>query len=149
MKSDHTLSGLFRKRDELVQQREQHRMEAARLSNDVKALERTLQAFGVVGSPQPPMKYQHTFERNELRRFILACFRQHETATTRVVTDAVFKAKGLYLEDRRLRSDVQSTVTRAMIHMADRGMVERSVIPRAYVWQVKNKRLVFNALACG
>lgn len=136
MENEHTISGLLRKRNEIAQEIEQHRREAARLMNDVRAIERTLHAFGVVGFPQPPMKYQHTFERHELRRFILAFFRQSKSATTRAITDGIFHAKGLNWDDRRFRRELQCSVTRALINMAERGLVVRTGSPRGYVWKL-------------
>lgn len=136
MEYEHAISGLLRKRDEIAKRIEALRQEGARLTNDMRALERALHAFGVQGFPQPPMKYAYTFERHELRRFILGFFREHGTATTRAITEAIFAAKGLDPDDRKHRKDVQATVTRALIHMADRGMVVRSGSPRGYVWRV-------------
>lgn len=136
MEYDHTISGLLRKRDEIAGRIDALRAEGARLTNDMRAIERALHAFGVQGFPQPPMKYQHTFERHELRRFILGHFRQHGSATTRAITEAICAAKGMDPDDRKARRDIQSTVTRALIHMADRGLVERTGSARAYVWRL-------------
>ncbi|MEX2520829.1 MAG: hypothetical protein WD969_16035 [Paracoccaceae bacterium] len=136
MEYEHAISGLLHKRDEIAKRIDALRVEGARLTNDMRAIERALHAFGVQGIPQPPRAYQYTFERHELRRFILAHFRQHGTATTRAITESIFAAKGLDPDDRKHRKDVQSTITRALIHMADRGLVERTGSPRGYVWRL-------------
>jgi len=132
-----TISGLQRKRGEIAQQIEALKIEIAKLSNDRLAIERSLRAFGVGEVAEPPKFYEITFERGELRRFILRHLRAHEAATTREIVLSIMEARGEDPNDKHRYSRIQEAVSRALAHLADRGGVVRSGSSRGYVWRLQ------------
>jgi hypothetical protein len=136
MEYANTISGLQRKRDEIAQEIEGLKIQLAKLGNDRLAIERSLQAFGVGEVAEPPRFYEITFERGELRRFILRHLRAHGAATTREITSDIMATKGEDPNDKPRYSRIQQTVSRALAHLADRGGVVRSGSSRGYVWRL-------------
>lgn len=131
-----TISGLQRKRDEISQELDRLKAAMAKLSNDRLAIDRTLQAFGVGEVAEPPRFYEITFERNELRRFILRHLRAEGSATTRDIVLSIMASKGEDPGDKHRYSRIQQAVSRALAHLADKGGVVRSGDARAYRWKL-------------
>jgi hypothetical protein len=131
-----TISGLQRKRDEIAQEIEGLKIQIAKLSNDRLAIERSLQAFGVGEVVAPPRYYEITFERGELRRYILRHLKTHGAATTRDIALDIMATKGEDPNDKHRYSRMQQTVGRALAHLADKGGIVRTGSPRGYVWRL-------------
>lgn len=130
------ISGLQRKRDEIAQEIEALKIQTAKLANDRLAIERSLQACGVGEVAEPPRFYEITFERGELRRFILRHLKAHGAATTREITSDIMATKGEDPNDKHRYSRIQQTVSRALAHLADRGATIRQGDSRAYLWDL-------------
>ena len=81
MQYDHTITGLLRKRDELMGEMQAHREAMACLHNDVEAVDRVLTAPGYVGDLEARTARSNRvaiFYRNELRQWLLRELRKGE-----------------------------------------------------------------------
>jgi len=113
-----TISGLLRKRSELMGDAQRLREELAHVGNDVEALDRTLIALGYEGdlkAVQPRGNRIVFFARDELRRFLLDELRKAERAlSSRDLAEKIIKLEGKDARDRRLRNDMVKRVGKSL-----------------------------------
>lgn len=124
---DHTVSGLLRRRSELMEQIAHIRERMALLTNDIEAIDRVLDSLGYTG--ELPNKTTRTprvvlFVRNELARFILDTLRASDRAmTSRELAEAIVAIEGKDKYDRGMMNDITKRVGKAGRQLRDRGLV--------------------------
>jgi len=126
MEHDHTISGLLRKRDDLMGDMQALREDLARLHNDVEAIDRVLDAFGYVGDLEartPRSNRVVIFYRNELRQWIMRELRKGEPLSSRDLAERICSAEGKDIHDKRMVCDVVKRVSKALRLLRDRGFV--------------------------
>lgn len=128
---DLTISGLRRKRHELLQSIERRRDEIAHLQGDVWALERALAVFGVVDISSPPQPLNIMFGRSELRRMVVEELREHGERTARQIVLAVIEKKGLEARDY---GRVSKSVGKTLRILEERGVASRDRTGRCAMW---------------
>ena len=104
--------------------------EVERLRGDIAALDR---AIAVMSGDAPlitakrrraPGLTTGVFERNELKSFVLRSFRQSDgELTVQAIAAAVADAKGISLEDPRLRKVIETRVRTQVTALKDHGIV--------------------------
>lgn len=136
-----TISGLVRKRREMMAEMQALRERMGELANDVEALDRVLEAFGHV-SDLEPAKPRSTrtmlFHRNELKRFLLDQMRQ-ETApiSSRALAERIATAEGKDKRDRRLVNDLVKRVGKSLKLLRQQGLTRSAYIPHeGLLWEL-------------
>jgi hypothetical protein len=113
-----TISGLLRKRSELMGDAQRLREELAHVGNDVEALDRTLIALGYEGdlkAVQPRGNRIVFFARDELRRFLLDELRKAGAPiSSRDLAEKIITLDGKDARDRRLRNDMVKRVGKSL-----------------------------------
>jgi hypothetical protein len=113
-----TISGLLRKRSELMGDAQRLREELAHVGNDVEALDRTLIALGYEGNlkaVQPRGNRIVFFARDELRRFLLDELRKAGAPiSSRDLAEQIITLEGKDARDRRLRNDMVKRVGKSL-----------------------------------
>jgi hypothetical protein len=117
----HTISGLLRKRESLMQETASLREQMAVAANAVEAIDRVLDAFGHTKDLEgrtPRAARVVLFYRNELRSFLLAeLAKATEPLSSRQLAMRVCETEGKSLGDRRLLNDVTRRVGCALRKM--------------------------------
>jgi hypothetical protein len=127
-----TISGLLRKRSELVGDAQRLREQLAHVGNDIEALDRTLISLGYEGDlkgVQPRGNRVVFFARDELRRFLLDELRKAEgPISSRDLAEKIIGLAGKDCRDRRLRNDMVKRVGKSLkllrkqrLAISDRG----------------------------
>jgi hypothetical protein len=115
-----TISGLLKRRAELMADARELRERMAVVGNDLAALDRTLETLGYQGDLKAPMGVMPStrvvyFHRNELRRFCLDELRKASgPITARDLAEKVIKFEGRDPRDRRLRADMVRRVGKSL-----------------------------------
>jgi hypothetical protein len=127
-----TISGLLRKRSELVGDAQRLREQLAHVGNDIEALDRTLISLGYEGDlkgVQPRGNRVVFFARDELRRFLLDELCKAEgPISSRDLAEKIIGLAGKDCRDRRLRNDMVKRVGKSLkllrkqrLAISDRG----------------------------
>ena len=128
--SDHTVSGLIRKRAELFGEAERIRDRLAEIRNDIGALDRTLGVLGHVGNlddAMPRQKRQVLFGQGELTQNLLRELRDADgPLTSRELAQGILALRGDDVRDRRLISEVTRRVSKALRAHREEGRVRSS-----------------------
>ena len=128
--SDHTVSGLIRKRAELFGEAERIRDRLAEIRNDIEALDRTLTVLGHTGNldeAMPRQKRQVLFGQGELTRNLLRELRDADgPLTSRELAQGILALRGDDVRDRRLISEVTRRVSKALRMHREEGRVRSS-----------------------
>lgn len=108
----------------------------ARLSNDVEALDRTLENLGYSGDVKltPRAARIILFYRNELRDFCVAQLRDRGPLTTRQIGLALMEMEGKDALDRRMLGDIVRRISRSLRHLRQAGVVTSKDVSGEYVW---------------
>jgi hypothetical protein len=115
-----TISGLLRRRAELLADARELRERMAVVGNDIAALDRTLETLGYQGDLPAPAGVQSStrvvyFHRNELRRFCLDELRKATgPVTTRDLAEKAIRLEGRDPRDRRLRNDMVRRIGKSL-----------------------------------
>jgi hypothetical protein len=136
-----TISGLLRKRAEMMGEAQQLREALAAISNDMEALDRVLETLGYEGDPASVMPSGHRvvfFARNELRRFCLDEMRKAEgPMTSRDLADKIITIQGLDAEDRKMRNEMVRRVGQSLKLLRKQGLARsQRNEPGHLVWSV-------------
>lgn len=122
---DNTVSGLLRKRAEMMGAANRLREEMAVISNDIDALDRVLVSLGYDGDLKGIASRSNRvvfFARNELRRWLLNELRQATgPVTSRDLAEKLIGLEGKDVRDRRLRNDMVKRVGKALKLMRTHG----------------------------
>lgn len=137
---EHAISGLLRRRDEMMEEIAVTRERLAVLSNDVEALDRVLETLGYQGDVKltPRVPRVVLFYRGELRQFLAGRLREHGPQTSRQLATALVQMEGKDGRDRRMMSDIVRRVGKALRQMQDAGAVTRTAekVRGEYEWRL-------------
>lgn len=136
---EHTVNGLLRKRYELFNEAERIRDRLAEIKNDIGALDRVLGTLGYTGNldaEMPRQKRHVLFGPGELTRAILDVLRDApEPLPTREIARSILAVNEQDPRDRRLLTEHTRRVSKALRHLAGRGLASRSTDgARNVVW---------------
>lgn len=113
-----TISGLLRKRSEMMSEAHALREQLAKVGNDIEALDRTLIALGYKGdlkSVAPRSNRIVYFHRDELRRFCLNELREAKgPISSRDIAEKIIGLEGKDCADRQLRNDMVKRVGKSL-----------------------------------
>jgi hypothetical protein len=124
---DHTISGLLRKRSELMGQGMDLREQLATVGNAIESLDHVLQSLGY-DKPLDGMRARSNrvvfFARNELRRFLIDELRNAngQPITARDMAEKIVKLEGKDPRDRRLRNDMVKRVGKSFKLLREQGI---------------------------
>ena len=137
----HTISGLLKKRREMMAEMQSLRERQAELGNDVEALDRVLGALGhkpELEPAKPRSSRTMLFHRNELKRFLLDQMRQ-ETApiSSRVLAERIATAEGKDSRDRKLVNDLVKRVGKSLKLLRQQGLTTSAYVPHeGLMWEL-------------
>lgn len=141
MAYDNTISGLLRKRDEMMGELAAMRERQAVLSNQIAAMDQTLDALGYEGDLEgrtPRSNRVVLFSRNELRQWLLRELRGAERPmSSRDLAERICAAEGRDYHDQRLVCDVVRRVSKACRVLRDRGVLYGERTHAGYLWSVE------------
>lgn len=138
--SANTISGLLKKRGELLDELQAIRERQAVLANDMASLDRVLETFGYEGDLQsntPRSNRVVLFYRNELRHYLLSeLAKANAPLCSRDLADRIVTLEGKDRFDKRLMCDIVKRVGKALILLRQRGSVRGSKDKATgrYVW---------------
>lgn len=138
---DHTITGLLKKRANLLMEAVACRDKIAEIRNDVEALDRVLGTLGYSGdldTQMPRQKRQVLFGKGELTRGILDELRAADaTMTTRDIARGVLALNGQDARDRKLLTEHTRRVSKALRLLKEAGTVKQSQDVKGNVmWQL-------------
>jgi hypothetical protein len=128
---DHVISGLLRRRGDLLPETAQLRSRLAAIANEIDAIDRVLNGLSYKGELQDRDQGKTRlvlFYRNELRQFI-----QHELRkpgrpmTVREPAVILCQTEGKNAQDARMVRDVTSRISEALRQMRQLGLVKSAV----------------------
>lgn len=139
-----TVSGLLRKRQELVIEAGELRSRLAEVTNDLTVIERALAIVGHEGElPASPRATRIAlFVRGELKGFIRdALAKADRPLRSREIAALLFDAQGREFGDRRVQGEVVKRVGKALSQMAHAGIVvkEGGENRAAWVWTLRSE----------
>ena len=106
----HAISALLTRRSELMTELAGIRERSAIITNDVEAMDRTLEQLGYESNEDvqltPRIARLVMFYRGELRHFILDSLREHGPSTTRDLAIRLITLEGKDAVDRRMRQEL-------------------------------------------
>lgn len=133
-----TISGLLRKREEMMSEIAETRERLAVLANDVESLDRVLERLGYDGEVKLTARIPRIvlFYRGELRQFLLNSLRDGGPSTSRKLAESLVAVEGRDTRDRRMMNDIVRRIGKALRQMQDAEMISRSKekIRGEYVW---------------
>jgi hypothetical protein len=139
-----TISGVLRRRAELIEELQSLRERMAAITNDIASFDRVLSSLGyeesIVDRQQPRCRTL-LFYRNELRQYILQEMKQIDApVSSRDLALKLITAEGKDCFDRRLTLDVIKRMGKALQTMKKHGLVtvRRSPTSRQ-VWQLTER----------
>lgn len=123
--NQHVISGLLKKRENLLRQSSDLREQMAVIAGDIEAIDRTLDAFGFTGDLEGKTARGSRiilFYRNEPRQFLTEQLRKASKPTTpRALAEAICQVEGKQAADRRLLADVTKRASKALREMRRLG----------------------------
>ena len=124
----HTLSGLIRKRQEVLAEFDKAQATIRQLILDIDALDATIRLFepeidlSVVKVPPTPRR--HEASRGDQSRLIMSLLREAgEALSHREITLRVMQARGLNVADKALVATIRDRVGASLRGMRERGKV--------------------------
>lgn len=136
----HAISGLLRRREEMMSEIAVTRERLAVLSNDVESLDRVLETLGYEGDVKltPRVPRVVLFYRGELRQWLRNRLEEAGPQTSRQLAVALVQMEGKDDRDRRMMNDIVRRMGKALRQMQDVGIVTRSPKPirGEYVWAI-------------
>ena len=138
-----TISGLLRKREEMMEAIAQTREHLAVLSNDLESMDRVLETLGYDGPVKLTARVPRVvlFYRGELRQFLLGHLREHGPSTSRQMAEALVRNEGKDARDRRMMNDVVRRIGKALRQCQDVKLVARTAekVRGEYVWRALDR----------
>lgn len=120
-----TISGLLRKRSNLMGEAMRLREALAVVGNDIEALDRVLVSLGYKGDlkgVQPRSNRVVFFHRNELRRWLIDELRKATgPVTSRDLAERIIALEGKDARDRALRNDIVKRVGKSLKLLRKQG----------------------------
>ena len=126
MPYQNTISGLLKKRSELMGEAQLLREKMAEVSNAIDSLDHVLQSFGYVGDldgMRPRSNRVVYFHRNELRRFLIDELRNASApVSARDLAEKIIGLEGKDARDRTLRNDMVKRVGKSLKLLRQQGV---------------------------
>ncbi len=123
-----TISGLLRKRSEMMSEAQALREQMAKLGNDIEALDRTLISLGYKGdlkSVAPRGNRVVYFHRDELRRSCLEQLRKAKGPISSLdIAEKIIGIEGKDCADRQLRNDMVKRVGKSLKLLMQQDLVQ-------------------------
>jgi hypothetical protein len=143
-----TISGLLKRRAELMADARELRERMAVVGNDLAALDRTLETLGYQGGLPAPVGIQTStrvvyFHRNELRRFCLDELRKAngQPLTSRDLAEKAVRLEGRDPRDRRLRNDMVRRIGKSLKLLRAQGTaLSNGTNQGGFSWQLTPDR---------
>ena len=137
-----TISGLLRKRSELMAEAQRLREATAVVSNDIESIERVLAVLGYGGDLKGVAARSSRivyFHRNELRRFVLEKLREAkgETVSSRSLAETILSVEGKDSRDRQVANDMVRRVGKALKLLREQGVVVSERGKGELVWRLR------------
>lgn len=108
------------------------------LSNDIEALDRTLETLGYAGEVKLTARLPRVvlFYRGELRQFLAGRLREAGPQTSRQLAEALVTVEGKDARDRRMMNDIVRRIGKALRQMQDARIVSRTAekVRGEFVW---------------
>ena len=140
---DHTISGLLRKRSELMGEAQRLREALAVVGNDIEALERVLVSLGYdepLDGMRPRSNRVVFFARNELRRFCIDELRKADgPLSARDLAEKIIGLEGKDVRDRRLQNDMVKRVGKALKLLRQQGVAKSSGRGSNLAWRFEQQ----------
>lgn len=137
---DHAISGLLRKRAEMLEEIRDLRERLAIVSNDMESLDRVLETLGYSGDIPLSTRTPRIvlFYRGELRTFLRKHLQEHGPSTSRQMAEALVQLEGKDARDRRMMNDIVKRMGKALRQMQDAGIVTRTEqkVRGEFVWRL-------------
>lgn len=137
---EHTITGLLKKRAEMMEDMAVMRERLSVLSNDVEAIDRVLETLGYQGDVKltPRVPRVVLFYRGEMRQFLTSQLRENGPLTSRSLAERLVKLEGKDGRDRRMMNDIVRRMGKALRQMQDAKIVARTPqkIKGEYVWRL-------------
>lgn len=133
----HAISGLIKKRGEMMAELSDLRERIAVITHDVESLDRVLERLGYEGEIKltPRAARIILFYRNELRVFLLGELRKaSKPLTSRDLASALMMAENKDVRDRRMMNDIVKRMGKALRQMRSHGTVCGTKIGNEYLW---------------
>jgi hypothetical protein len=122
----HTISGLLKKRSELMGDGQQLRARLAEVGNAIDSLDHVLRSLGFDGDldgMKPRSNRVVYFHRNELRRFLIDELRNaSEPVSARDLAEKIIGLEGKDSRDRTLRNDMVKRVGKSLKLLRQQGV---------------------------
>lgn len=122
-----TISGLLKRRAELMDETVVLRERMAGVATDIEAIDRVLDAFGYTGELANRTARQERiilFYRNELRDYLVKALREAGAGlSTRQLAQRLCQTEGKDFHDRRLLGDVVRRCSKALRQMRYHGII--------------------------
>lgn len=133
-----TISGLLKRRAELMTESVALREKLAVVGNDIEALDRTLETLGYKGDLKgvtPRGNRVVFFHRNELRVWLLAELRKAtQPVSARELAEKLIGIEGKDPRDRRLRNDMVKRVGKSLKLLRQQTGAESTKSASGLVW---------------
>ena len=123
---EHTISGLLKRRSELMGESVALRARQAELGNAIDSIDHVLRSLGFSGDldgMKPRSNRVVYFHRNELRRFCIDELRNAEhPISARDLAEKIIQLEGKDSRDRALRNDMVKRVGKALKLLRQQGV---------------------------
>jgi hypothetical protein len=128
MAEPHVITGLLRKRSELMGEAQHLREKMAETANAIDSVDHVLRSFGYAGDLDGMRSRSNRvvyFHRNELRRFLIDELRNADApVSARDLAEKIIGLEGKDSRDRALRNDMVKRVGKALKLLRQQGVAE-------------------------
>lgn len=136
-----TISGLLRKRSELMGEAQALREKQAEVGNAIESIDTVLRSLGYDGDlsgVSPRSNRVVFFHRNELRRFLIDELRKANGTpiSARDMAEKIITLEGKDVKDRRLRNDMVKRVGKAFKLLRQQGVAASKGRNGQLVWRL-------------
>jgi hypothetical protein len=141
-----TISGLLRRRDELMGENASLRERMAVIANDIEAIDRVLDGLGYAGELEGRAVRQERiilFYRNEMKEFLIKQLREAEhPLSTRDIAEILCRTENRDARDRRMLNDIVKRLSKGLRVLKSLGMVESTAdATGTFIWTLTPKGL--------
>lgn len=142
---EHTISGLIRKRRQMMDEMQVLRERTGTLGNDIESLDRVLETLGHKGDlelARPRSSRTILFHRNELKRFLIDAMRQHGgPMSSRMLAEKIAGAEGKDIRDRRVINELVKRCGKSLKLMREQGVTQSVYVPHeGLMWELSQAR---------
>ena len=135
---EHTISGLLKKRSELMGEAQSLRAHMAEVANAIDSIDHVLRSLGFqedLDGMKPRSNRVVYFHRNELRRFLIDELRNADSPiTARDLAEKIIGLEGKDSRDRQLRNDMVKRVGKSLKLLRQQGVARSERIEGGLCW---------------